>query len=93
MVDRSLIVIAYDIGDDRRRAKLAQLLLGYGARVEASVYELWLTAREVEKLWHDLTQMVKDSDIVRCYTLCDTCVRRVRSSNLSAPHDPIAFFA
>lgn len=93
MADRSLVVVAYDISDDKRRTRAAQVLLSYGARVEASVYELWLTAREIEKMWHDLSRTVKDNDLVRCYTICDGCVRRVRSNHLSDPKDDIAFFA
>ena len=93
MTDRSLVIVAYDISDDKRRARAAQTLLRFGARVEASVYELWLTAREIEKMWHSLTRVVKDGDLVRCYTVCDACVKRVRSTTLSAPKDEIAFFA
>jgi CRISPR-associated endonuclease Cas2 len=72
---------------------MAQLLLSYGARVEASVYELWLTSRQVEKMWHDLTRVAKDGDLVRCYIVCEACEHRVRSITLSAPKDDIAFFA
>lgn len=31
-------LIAYDIGDDRRRSHMADLLLSYGERLQASVY-------------------------------------------------------
>lgn len=90
---RSLAIVAYDISDDKRRARAAKTLLSFGARVEASVYELWLTPIQIEKMWHALTSIVKDGDLVRCYTLCDACVRRIRSTTLSAPKDEIAFFA
>lgn len=90
---RSLVVVAYDISDDKRRSRAAKVLLSYGGRVEASVYELWLTMREIEKMRHALTRVVKDGDLVRCYTLCDACVKRVRSTTLDAPKDEIAFFA
>lgn len=90
---RSLTIVTYDISDDSRRTKMAQLLLRYGARVEASVYELWLTARQIEKMWHDLTRLTREGDLVRCYIMCETCARRVRSVTLTAPKDAIAFFA
>jgi len=93
MTERSLVIVAYDISDDKRRARAAQTLLRFGARVEASVYELWLTSREIEKMWHGLSRVVKDGDLVRCYTICDACVKRIRSTTLSAPKDEIAFFA
>ena len=91
--DRSLVIVAYDISDDKRRARAAKILLSFGARVEASVYELWLTPIQIEKMWHAISGAVKDGDLVRCYTICDACVRRTRSTTLSAPKDEIAFFA
>lgn len=93
MADRSLVVVAYDISDDKRRTKAAKVLLSFGARVEASVYELWMTPREVEKMWHRLTAATKEGDLVRCYVLCDGCVRRIRSRTLEKPQEEIAFFA
>lgn len=90
---RSLVIVAYDISDDKRRARAAKILLGFGARVEASVYELWLTSVQIERMWHALSRTVKDGDLVRCYTVCDACVRRTRSTTLTAPKDEIAFFA
>lgn len=93
MAERSLVVVAYDISDDKRRARAAQILLSYGARVEASVYELWLTSRDMEKMWHALLRATKQGDLVRCYSLCAGCTKRIRSYGLDAPEEEIAFFA
>lgn len=93
MAERSLVVVAYDITDDKRRVRIAQLLLSFGARVEASVYELWLTKRDLENMWHRITREAQQGDLIRCYVLCDGCVRRVRSRGLDAPKEEIAFFA
>ena len=41
-----LVLISYDIEDDRLRVKLAKLLEGHGQRVQYSVFECHLTPSE-----------------------------------------------
>jgi len=89
--DRSLIVIAYDITNDRRRSKVAETILGFGGRVQGSVYELWLSPRDRESLWHSLIVMVGRTDLLRCYLICDADVRRIRSIGMPAPEAAVAF--
>lgn len=43
-------VVAYDIGDDVKRALVHKLLTGYGEPIQFSVFECWLTRRELSKL-------------------------------------------
>jgi CRISPR-associated protein Cas2 len=38
-----LVLVTYDISDNKRRTKLATFLEGYGRRVQKSVFECWLT--------------------------------------------------
>lgn len=87
----AFVVVAYDIGDDKRRARAAQVLLGFGARIQGSVYELWLDDRRLERLWASLVAVVKEGDIVRCYLICNACRPRTRSFGLPAPEDEVAF--
>lgn len=91
--DRSLEIVAYDCPDDRRRARLANLLLSYGARVQGSVYELWLTRRDRETLWHRLRVLAAPEDSLRAYTLCGTCARGVRCHGSDPPSDEPVFLA
>ncbi len=46
----SLYVAAYDISHNGRRARVARVLLGYGDRVQKSVYEVWLEPDELRDL-------------------------------------------
>ena len=46
----SLYVAAYDISHNGRRASVARVLLGYGDRVQKSVYEVWLEPDELRDL-------------------------------------------
>jgi CRISPR-associated protein Cas2 len=40
------VVVSYDITDDKRRVRMAKTLLGYGQRVQYSVFEAHLTQRQ-----------------------------------------------
>lgn len=88
---RTLVVVAYDMPNDRRRAKMAKVLLGFGARIQGSVYELWLTKRQVERCWEQATAVAAKGDILRFYFLCDTCVRRTRSYGMEQPKEEVSF--
>jgi CRISPR-associated endonuclease Cas2 len=50
-----LILVSYDIPDDRRRTKLAHTLKDFGQRVQYSVFECLLTADQVAHL--ELTRL------------------------------------
>jgi CRISPR-associated endonuclease Cas2 len=89
--ERSLTVVAYDIRDDGRRAKVANCLLSYGGRIEASVYELWLAPKQLERMWGAVLKLVRDGDLVRCYTICGSCQTKIRSHGIAAPNEPVAF--
>lgn len=72
------IVIAYDIVNDKRRAKLHKLLKNYGTRVQFSVFECRISKVHWLLLRHRLKSLIKaDEDSVRCYRLCNACQSRV----------------
>jgi len=65
-----LYVITYDIPCDKRRKKIADLLEGYGQRVQLSVFECLLNKRKYEELKQRLHKWVKlEEDSVRFYPL------------------------
>jgi len=65
-----LYVITYDIPCDKRRKKVADLLEGYGQRVQYSVFECYLNKRQYCQLQQRLRQKVQlDRDSVRFYPL------------------------
>jgi CRISPR-associated protein Cas2 len=84
-------VVSYDIRDDRRRTRVAETLLGFGARIQASVYELWLEERALERMWVAVGREVAAEDLVRCYVLCAGCVRRARSYGMAMPEEKEVF--
>ena len=74
-----LYLIAYDISVDARRTKLAELLEGFGQRVQRSVFECDLNEREYQVLERKMKRMLKleEGDNVRIYRLCGTCAGNV----------------
>ncbi|CAH1191534.1 CRISPR-associated endoribonuclease Cas2 1 [Candidatus Nitrotoga sp. BS] len=66
-----LIMICYDIADDRRRNKVARLLQGWGKRVQESLFECYITARQQRQIIRDIASLIDaEQDKVRYYALC-----------------------
>ncbi|RIH89439.1 CRISPR-associated endonuclease Cas2 [Calidithermus roseus] len=60
--------VAYDIPDDGRRVKVANILKSFGERVQLSVFECWLNAAQLEQLKKLLQKKIDPSeDGVRIY--------------------------
>lgn len=65
-----LYVVTYDIPCNKRRKKVADLLEGYGKRVQYSVFECVLPVSKYEELRQRLSQRIKiKEDSVRFYPL------------------------
>jgi CRISPR-associated protein Cas2 len=73
-------VVAYDISDDRRRTKVHQILLGFGAWTQYSLFECFLTRQEMILLQSKLDEyLIHKQDSVRFYPLCANCVEKVET--------------
>ena len=70
-------LISYDIVDDKRRTKVMKFLLGYGARVQYSVFECNLKPREINDLRNKLKKWIESEDSVRFYFLGAEDVKRI----------------
>lgn len=69
-----LHVVAYDIPDDTRRARVADTLKDFGRRVQYSVFEAVLDQDLAERLRRRLLPLIDaDTDSVRIYRLCAGC--------------------
>lgn len=67
-------VVAYDISDDADRDRVAQVLSGYGHRVQYSVFELDIDAKTLVDVVSDLEPYVAGVvDSVRIYRRCAAC--------------------
>lgn len=65
------VVVSYDISDDKRRRKVAEIMEGYGYRVQYSVFECNLTKKQMKELKKALRPYVKtrEMDSIRFYPL------------------------
>lgn len=70
-----LIVVCYDIPNNKRREKLRKSLLMFGNPVQFSVFECDLTKRQLEKMTRIIRGIIEPAeDNVRYYQLCNLCV-------------------
>ena len=67
-------IVCYDVHDDKRLRQCAKHLEGYGDRIQYSVFRCWMTARDVERLRWELTEILKPADDVLLMPLCKRCV-------------------
>lgn len=67
-----LIMICYDVADNRRRNKIARLLEGWGERVQDSVFECHVTPAQQRRIINDIAKLIDaEEDKVRYYALCN----------------------
>lgn len=65
-----MILIIYDIVENKRRTKLAKKLLGYGDRVQLSAFECHLSLRQYEEMMSAILPLIdEDEDLLRIYKL------------------------
>jgi CRISPR-associated protein Cas2 len=83
-----LVVVVYDIADDRRRQKLATFLEGYGRRVQESVFECFLNLDEMKRLHEKVRKRVKVEDNVRFYWVPKEAVSRALTLGSPLPEPP-----
>ncbi len=57
-----LYLVCYDIAEDRRRAKVLQLLRGYGEHLQYSVFRCRLSAARFEELLTRLSERIRPSE-------------------------------
>jgi CRISPR-associated protein Cas2 len=73
-----LYTISYDIPDDKRRLKIAKILLDYGPRVQYSVFEAHLDGQALDQLRKRIKAEVEPAeDNVRIYPHCIACEARI----------------
>jgi CRISPR-associated protein Cas2 len=88
----TLYVIAYDIPDDRRRTKIHKILSGFGTWTQYSLFECFLSKKELVQLKAKLAKHLEDTqDSVRFYPLCINCVEKVETVGGSPPNEDILY--
>jgi CRISPR-associated protein Cas2 len=88
-----LVVVAYDVADDRRRVRLHTLLLGYGNPVQESVFECEVTPKQKASMQRRVERLIRPgTDRVRYYVLCETCAGKVEDAQGHSRQPPPAVY-
>ena len=66
---KSLVLVIYDIVDNKRRNRLAKFLCGYGFRIQKSAFELMINHHQYKVLLRDLEKYADDKDSIRVYKI------------------------
>ena len=71
-------LVAYDITDNKRRKKIADILEGYGPRVQYSVFECVLNPKQYKQLQTRLKKVFRsEEDNLRFYPISDHTLKQV----------------
>ena len=88
-----MVLIVYDIPDDRRRTKLSNFLEGYGRRVQWSVFESFISLDEMRQLYQKVTKLVLPAeDNVRFYWISDEGMASTLTIGSDLPAAPPNFY-
>ncbi len=89
-----LYIVAYDISSDKRRTKVHKALCGFGEWTQFSLFECYLTERELVKLRLRMTELLDPTeDRVRIYPLCAACQKQVETVGSPPPQEKTVYFA
>lgn len=92
MDESNFYVIAYDIPDDKRRNKVHDVLQGFGRWTQYSLFEVWVTKKQLLILQQRLARHLNPSeDSVRFYPMCAMCVGRIETVGGEKPKDDKVF--
>jgi CRISPR-associated protein Cas2 len=82
----SLYVVAYDIPDDKRRTQVHKILKGFGQWTEFSLFECFLTKKEVLQMRAKLNMHLRaGEDRVRIYLICENCLTKIETVGIPQP--------
>lgn len=72
MERKFIVLIIYDIVDNKRRNKMVKCLEAYGVRVQKSAFEALLNRRQYEKMLRESSILIDEAvDSLRVYVLDD----------------------
>lgn len=72
MERKFIVLMIYDIVDNKRRNKMVKCLEAYGVRVQKSAFEALLNRRQYEKILQESSILIDEAvDSLRVYVLDD----------------------
>ena len=78
---RMLTVVAYDVSDPKRLAKISGLCQDYGVRVQYSIFECHLEPGEFDEFWLRLLELIDDDeDRLVAYKIDARCAKETETA-------------
>jgi len=72
------MIVAYDIADERRLARIAKIICDYGVRVQKSIFEVTVDPGIFEEMKARVDDViVPEEDGVKYFPLCGRCAETV----------------
>ena len=81
---RSWYLVCYDVRDEARLRRVQKLMLGYGHRLQYSIFRCRLSERDIERMKWELTKVMESEDSLLVAGLCRACVRKLKADGSSA---------
>ena len=77
MKEKNFFLVCYDIIEDKRRQRVANILEDYGERVQYSVFECYLDKEHFEIMKERIKEEIEETeDKVGFYFFCDQCIKK-----------------
>ena len=67
--DKRLVLVIYDITNNKRRNNFVKLMESFGIRVQKSAFEMIITNAQYESLLRKIPAYIEDEDNIRVYKL------------------------
>lgn len=67
--NKKLVLVIYDIVDNKRRNKFVKFLEGYGVRVQKSAFEMIINSNQYNQMVQRIPFLIGEEDNVRVYKL------------------------
>ena len=67
--EKKLLLVAYDIADNKRRTRFVKFLNKKGCRVQKSVFEIYIDWRKVDKFLKEASSLLNEEDRLRVYSI------------------------
>ncbi|MBU1055691.1 MAG: CRISPR-associated endonuclease Cas2 [Proteobacteria bacterium] len=68
------MIVAYDIADEKRLARVAKIIKDYGIRVQKSIFELEIDSNTFAEMKSRVEkQIVPEEDGVKYFPVCEKC--------------------
>lgn len=74
-------LVAYDVRNAKRLRQTAKKLLGYGNRVQYSLFRCRLTSEDLERMNWELTKILTEEDDLLIIEICSHCASKIRDSS------------